>query len=33
MSETKTFEIADGVYRLSTAVTGIGPEPFTFNQS
>ncbi len=32
MSETKTFEIADGVYRFSTAVTGIGPEPFTFNQ-
>ena len=32
MSETKTFEIADGVYRFSTAVTGIGPQPFTFNQ-
>jgi flavorubredoxin len=30
--ETKTFEIADGVYRFSTAVSGIGPEPFTFNQ-
>jgi flavorubredoxin len=32
MTETKTFEIADGVYRFSTAVSGIGPEPFTFNQ-
>ncbi|HKD48924.1 MAG TPA: hypothetical protein VKB67_14645 [Rhizomicrobium sp.] len=32
MIETKTSEIADGVYRFSTAVTGIGPEPFTFNQ-
>ena len=32
MLETKTSEIADGVYRFSTAVTGIGPEPFTFNQ-
>ena len=32
MSETKTAEIADGVYRFSTAVSGIGPEPFTFNQ-
>jgi flavorubredoxin len=32
MIETKTFEIADNVYRFSTAVTGIGPEPFTFNQ-
>jgi flavorubredoxin len=30
--ETKTHEIADGVYRFSTAVQGIGPEPFTFNQ-
>ena len=30
--ETKTAEIADGVYRFSTAVDGIGPEPFTFNQ-
>jgi len=30
--ETRTFEIAEGVYRFSTAVTGIGPEPFTFNQ-
>jgi flavorubredoxin len=30
--DTKTDEIADGVYRFSTAVTGIGPEPFTFNQ-
>jgi flavorubredoxin len=32
MTETRTSEIADGVYRFSTAVTGIGPEPFTFNQ-
>jgi flavorubredoxin len=30
--ETKTHEIADGVYRFSTAVDGIGPQPFTFNQ-
>jgi flavorubredoxin len=30
--ETRTDEIADGVYRFSTAVAGIGPEPFTFNQ-
>jgi len=30
--ETKTHEIADRVYRFSTAVEGIGPEPFTFNQ-
>jgi flavorubredoxin len=30
--ETRTDEIADGVYRFSTAVEGIGPEPFTFNQ-
>lgn len=30
--ETKTDEITEGVYRFSTAVTGIGPEPFTFNQ-
>ena len=30
--ETKTDEIAEGVYRFSTAVMGIGPEPFTFNQ-
>jgi flavorubredoxin len=29
---TKTDEIAPGVYRFSTAVSGIGPEPFTFNQ-
>jgi flavorubredoxin len=32
MTDTKTSEIADGVYRFSTAVTGVGPEPFTFNQ-
>jgi flavorubredoxin len=30
--ETKTHEIAEHVYRFSTAVEGIGPEPFTFNQ-
>ncbi len=30
--QTRTHEIADGVYRFSTAVDGIGPEPFTFNQ-
>ncbi len=30
--ETKTQEIAEGVYRFSTAVDGVGPEPFTFNQ-
>ena len=30
--QTKTDEIADRVYRFSTAVDGIGPEPFTFNQ-
>ncbi|HUZ12959.1 MAG TPA: MBL fold metallo-hydrolase [Caulobacteraceae bacterium] len=30
--ETRTDEIADGVYRFSTAVDGIGAEPFTFNQ-
>ena len=30
--ETKTDEIAAGVYRFSTAVSGIGPESFTFNQ-
>jgi flavorubredoxin len=32
MTETKTFEIAEDIYRFSTAVTGIGPGPFTFNQ-
>ena len=32
MTETKTFEIADDIFRFSTAVSGIGPEPFTFNQ-
>jgi flavorubredoxin len=32
VSETKTFEIADGIYRFSTAVTGVGPGTFTFNQ-
>src|SRR6185437_11742022 len=30
--ETKTSEIGEQIYRFSTAVTGIGPEPFTFNQ-
>ena len=30
--ETRTHEIADRVYRFSTAVEGVGPEPFTFNQ-
>lgn len=30
--DTRTDEIADGVFRFSTAVSGIGPEPFTFNQ-
>jgi flavorubredoxin len=30
--QTNTAEIADGVYRFSTAVDGVGPEPFTFNQ-
>src|SRR5258708_25876367 len=30
--ETKTDEIAAGVYRFSTAVDGVGLEPFTFNQ-
>src|SRR5579863_9743568 len=30
--QTKTDEIADRVYRFSTAVDGIGPQPFTFNQ-
>jgi flavorubredoxin len=30
--QTNTDEIAAGVYRFSTAVSGIGPEPFTFNQ-
>jgi flavorubredoxin len=32
MTETKTDEIADGVFRFSTAVSGVGPAPFTFNQ-
>jgi flavorubredoxin len=30
--ETRIDEIADGVYRLSTLVPGIGPDGFTFNQ-
>ncbi len=30
--ETKTDEIADGIYRLSTLVPDIGPTGFTFNQ-
>ena len=29
--DTRTDEIAEGVFRFSTAVSGIGPEPFTFN--
>jgi flavorubredoxin len=32
MMETRTDEIADGVYRLSTLVPDIGPTGFTFNQ-
>jgi flavorubredoxin len=30
--QTKVDEIAERVYRISTAVDGVGPEPFTFNQ-
>ncbi|MGH3789170.1 MAG: hypothetical protein ACRDRG_22040 [Pseudonocardiaceae bacterium] len=30
--ETKFNEIADGIYRVSTLVPGIGPTGFTFNQ-
>jgi flavorubredoxin len=30
--DTRIDEIADGVYRLSTLVPGIGPDGFTFNQ-
>ncbi len=30
--ETKVHEIADGVYRLSTAVDEVPPQGFTFNQ-
>ncbi|GAA5175620.1 hypothetical protein GCM10023321_82030 [Pseudonocardia eucalypti] len=29
---TRTDEIADGIYRISTHVPGIGPTGFTFNQ-
>jgi flavorubredoxin len=29
---TKTTEIADGIFRLSTCVPGITPDGFTFNQ-
>jgi len=29
---TRVDEIADGIYRLSTFVSGIGPNGFTFNQ-
>jgi flavorubredoxin len=32
MMETRTDEIADGIYRLSTLVPDIGPTGFTFNQ-
>ncbi|MGH3781556.1 MAG: hypothetical protein ACRDRO_13265 [Pseudonocardiaceae bacterium] len=30
--ETRINEIADGIYRISTLVPGIGPAGFTFNQ-
>ncbi|MBU3064522.1 MBL fold metallo-hydrolase [Nocardia sp. NEAU-G5] len=30
--ETKTDEIADGIYRLSTFIPDVGPTGFTFNQ-
>jgi flavorubredoxin len=30
--ETRTDEIAAGVYRISTVVTGVGPGTFTFNR-
>lgn len=29
---TRTDEVADGIYRISTHVPGIGPTGFTFNQ-
>jgi flavorubredoxin len=29
---TKTNEIADGIYRFSTCVSGVTPDGFTFNQ-
>ncbi len=29
---TRTDEITDGIYRISTFVPGIGPDGFTFNQ-
>jgi flavorubredoxin len=29
---TRTDEVADGIYRISTHVSGIGPTGFTFNQ-
>src|SRR4029077_13690312 len=29
---TKTDEIADGVYRFSTCIPGVTPDGFTFNQ-
>jgi flavorubredoxin len=29
---TKTAEIADGIFRISTCVSGITPDGFTFNQ-
>jgi hypothetical protein len=30
--ETRIDEIAEGIFRLSTYVAGIGPSGFTFNQ-
>ena len=30
--QTRTDEIADGIYRISTYISGIGPTGFTFNQ-
>jgi flavorubredoxin len=30
--KTRTDEIADGIYRISTLVPGIGPDGFSFNQ-
>ena len=29
---TTTYEIADGIYRLSTWIADVGPGGFTFNQ-
>jgi flavorubredoxin len=30
--KTRTDEIADGIFRISTCVSGITPDGFTFNQ-